>query len=62
MLDNETISITLVKSLIGRKPKHLNSAKALGLRKINQKVSVLNDTYHRGLIKKISYLLHIEKK
>jgi len=40
MLDNKTISITLVKSLIGRKPKHLNSAKALGLRKINQNKNI----------------------
>jgi len=61
MLNDKKISITLIKSLIGRKPNHLHSAKALGLKKINQTVSVLDNVYNRGLIKKISYLLNIEK-
>ena len=59
--DGKKISVKLIKSLIGRKPNHLNSARALGLKKINQKVSVVNNVYNRGLIKKISYLLSVEK-
>ena len=61
MLNDKKISIKLIKSLIGRKPNHLNSAKALGLKKINQTVSVLDNFCNRGLIKKISYLINIEK-
>lgn len=61
MLEKKMINIKLVKSIIGRKPKHVNSIKALGLRKINQQVSVLDNLCNRGLIKKISYLLEIEK-
>lgn len=56
------IKIKLIKSLIGRKPKHINSIKALGLRKINQEVSIIDNLCNRGLINKISYLLKIENK
>lgn len=61
MLEKKMIKIKLIKSLIGRKPNHLKSIKALGLKKINQKASVLDNLCNRGLIKKISYLLKIEK-
>jgi large subunit ribosomal protein L30 len=60
MLNEKKIKIKLVKSLIGRKPNHINSAKALGLKKINQQISILDNVCNRGLIKKISYLLKIE--
>jgi large subunit ribosomal protein L30 len=60
MLNEKKIKIKLVKSLIGRKPNHINSAKALGLKKINQQLSILDNVCNRGLIKKISYLLKIE--
>lgn len=62
MLEKGKIRIKLIKSLIGRKPNHINSIKALGLRRINQEVSILDNLCNRGLIKKISYLLKIEKK
>ena len=54
------IQIKLVKSLIGRKPNHLRSVKALGLKKINQEVCVLNNSCNRGLVNKVSYLLKIK--
>lgn len=60
MLNEKRITVKLVKSLIGRKPNHINSAKALGLKKINQQMSILDNVCNRGLIKKISYLLKIE--
>ena len=60
MLNDKKITITLVKSLIGRKPNHKQSIKALGLKKINQQISILDNVYNRGLIKKVSYLLKIE--
>ena len=61
MLNKKKITIKLVKSLIGRKPNHINSIKALGLRKINHEISITVNVYNRGLIKKISYLIRIEK-
>lgn len=60
MLTKKKIEIQLIKSLIGRKPNHLQSIKALGLKKINQQISVLDNKCNRGLIKKISYLLKIK--
>lgn len=61
MLEEKMIKIKLVKSLIGRKPSHVQSVKGLGLRKINQEISVLDNLCNKGLIRKISYLLKIEK-
>jgi len=52
MLNEKRITVKLVKSLIGRKPNHINSAKALGLKKINQQMSILDNVCNRGLIKK----------
>ena len=62
MLIQKKLSVQLIKSLIGRKPKHLSSIKVLGLKKINQKVTILDNVYNRGLIRKISYLLEINSK
>jgi len=61
MLKKKFITLKLVKSLIGRKPTHISSAKALGLKKINQEISVSDNLCNRGLIKKISYLLEIKE-
>lgn len=61
MLNNKMIRIKLVKSIIGRKPSHVCSIKALGFKKINQEISILDNLCNRGLIKKISYLLKIER-
>jgi len=56
-----TIKITLVKSLIGRLPKHIAIAKQLGLTRIRSSV-VHNDIPSiRGLVNTINYLLVIEE-
>jgi large subunit ribosomal protein L30 len=57
-----TIKITLVKSLIGRIPKHITIAKQLGLRKINSSVEHNDIPSIRGLVNSISYLLKVEEK
>lgn len=55
------IHITLIKSIIGRKPKHVSIVKQLGLGKINSSV-VHNDTPAiRGLINAVQYLLLVEE-
>jgi len=58
---NKQIKITLVKSLIGRLPKHIQISKQLGLRKIN--ASVIHDDIPaiRGFINQIHYLLTVEE-
>ena len=54
------IKITLVKSIIGRKPKHVNIVKQLGLRRINSSVCHSDIPAIRGLINIVDYLLKIE--
>lgn len=55
------IKITLVKSTIGRKPKHIDIVHQLGLGKTNSSV-VHNDTPAiRGLVNKVNYLLEVEE-
>jgi len=53
------IVVTLVKSTIGKPSKHCKIASGLGLKKLNKPV-VHNDTPEiRGMISKISHLLHV---
>ena len=59
-MDNK-IKIKLVKSLIGRIPKHILIAKQLGLRRMNA-IIVHNDTPAiRGMINTIYYLVEVEE-
>lgn len=55
------IKITLIKSLIGRKPKHKLIAKQLGLSKMHASVSHNDTPAIRGLINQINYLLLVEE-
>lgn len=58
---NKKIKIKLVKSLIGRIPKHIHVAKQLRLTKINSE-AIHNDTPAiRGLINTIYYLVNVEE-
>ncbi|MGL6029761.1 MAG: 50S ribosomal protein L30 [Legionella sp.] len=57
----KTIKITLVKSTIGRKPKHINIVKQLGLGKTNSSVSHNDTPAIRGLVNAVSYLLLVEE-
>jgi large subunit ribosomal protein L30 len=55
------VKITLVKSLIGRKQKHIEIAKQLGLRKINTTVEHVSNPAILGLIHQINYLVKVEE-
>ena len=57
----KSIKITLVKSLIGRVPKHITIAKQLGLGKMNSSAIHKDIPSIRGLINKISYLVCVEE-
>jgi large subunit ribosomal protein L30 len=58
---DKQIKITLVKSLIGRLPKHVLIAKQLGLKRINSTVVHRDIPAIRGLVNQVSYLLSIEE-
>lgn len=58
---SKNIKITLVKSLIGRKPKHILVAKQLGLGKINSSVEHTDNPAIRGLINVVNYLVKVEE-
>ena len=54
------IKITQIKSRIGYSRKAKATLDALGLRKLNQSITVdLNDAIH-GMIRKIDYLIMVE--
>jgi large subunit ribosomal protein L30 len=58
---NKTIDIKLVKSLIGRLPKHKDIAKQLGLTKIDKVVVHPNTAAIHGLVNKIAYLVECKE-
>ncbi len=58
---SKSIKITLVKSTIGRKPKHVEIAKQLGLGKLNSSVIQQDHPAIRGLINVIYYLVEVEE-
>lgn len=55
------VRIKLVKSTIGRKPKHRATVEALGLRKMNQEVEKELTPMIKGMINSVSYLLEVEE-
>ena len=58
---NKNIEIKLIKSLIGRIPKHIQIAKQLGLKKINSTVVHGDTPAIRGMIHVIDYLVNVEE-
>jgi large subunit ribosomal protein L30 len=54
------LKITLVKSLNGRIAKHIATAHALGLKKINDVTIQPDNAQTQGKIAKIGYLLEVE--
>ncbi len=55
------LTVTLKKSLIGRKPTHIQCAKGLGLRRLHHTVQVKNTPENLGMINKISYMVAVEE-
>ena len=55
------LKITQIKSAIGYKPKAKSTLAALGLKKINQSVEKTDTPQIRGMLKKIEYLVKVEK-
>lgn len=54
------LRVTLVKSKHGRLKSHKACVAGLGLRRIRQTVEVPDTPENRGMINRVSYLLHVE--
>jgi len=57
----KALIITLEKSLIGRRPNQLATAKALGLKKIGQSVVKEDNEAIQGMIKTIAHLISVKE-
>lgn len=55
------LKITLVRSLIGRKPNQKQTAIALGLRKISKTVIRPNNPAIKGMVRTISHMVRVEE-
>jgi large subunit ribosomal protein L30 len=55
------LKITLVKSTIGAKPKHIKTAEALGLTKLNKTVVQKDNAAIRGMVSQIIHLVKVEE-
>ena len=58
--NKKTVSVTLVKGISGRLPKHRATIAGLGLRKINHTVTLEDTPSVRGMINKVKYMLVVE--
>jgi large subunit ribosomal protein L30 len=58
--EKRELRITLVRSLIGYPQRQRETAKGLGLRKINSQVVRLDRPEIRGMIAKVSHLVKVE--
>lgn len=55
------LEIKLVKSLIGRKQNHIDTAKALGLTKLNKVVVKPDNEAIRGMVQTINHLVEVKE-
>jgi large subunit ribosomal protein L30 len=59
MADKKTVTVKLVRSIIGTQHEHRATVRGLGLRRLNS-VSTLEDTPAvRGMINKVDYLIQV---
>lgn len=61
MAKEKQLKVTLVRSLIGRLPKHKATADCLGLRRMWHSVIVPDNAAVRGMVKQISYMVKVEE-
>lgn len=55
------VTITLTKSLIGRKPNQIKTAHALGLKKIHTSVTKEQNPQIQGMIATIAHLVTVKE-
>ena len=61
MASQPSLKITLVKSTIGQKQRQKDTARALGLRKMNQTVVRPDNPQMRGMVFAIKHLIVVEE-
>lgn len=58
---DKKLKLTLLKSRFHRKPGHAETLTGLGLRKRHSSVVVADTPEHRGMIRRVNYLLEVEE-
>ena len=61
MAEARKLKVTLIKRRHGRLKSHRACVAGLGLRRIRQSIVVTDSPENRGMINKVSYLLHVEE-
>ncbi|MCB5162081.1 50S ribosomal protein L30 [Marinomonas algarum] len=56
---NNTITVQLTRSPIGRLPKHRETVKGLGLRKVGQTRQLEDTPSVRGMVNKVYYMVKV---
>ncbi|MGB7390086.1 50S ribosomal protein L30 [Marinomonas sp.] len=56
---NNTITVKLTRSPIGRLPKHRETVKGLGLRKVGQTRELEDTPAVRGMVNKVYYMVKV---
>lgn len=57
----KTIKITLVRSIIGEKPKVRATVDALGLKRMHQAVEQVDSPSVRGMLEKVNHLVEVDE-
>ncbi len=58
---SKQLKVTLIKSTNGRLAAHKACVQGLGIRRINNPVTVVDTPQNRGMINKVSYMLKVEE-
>lgn len=61
MASTKQLKLTMYRSMNGRLKSHISCARGLGIRKMHNSVIVMDTPENRGMINKISYMLHVEE-
>ncbi|MDF3055471.1 MAG: rpmD [Gammaproteobacteria bacterium] len=56
---NKQLKIQLIRSTIGRLPRHIACVRGLGLRRMHHTVIVQDTPCNRGMINQVAYLLKV---
>ena len=59
-MSDKKIKVRLLKSLAGTKQSHRDTARGLGLKRINQVSELVDTPAVRGMINKVNYLVRID--
>ncbi len=58
----KNLSVTLIKSTIGQKPKTRATVRSLGLRRVQQTVEHDDTPDVRGMLHRVAHLVKVEEK